>query len=88
VAKRSEEEEKQLDNEAYRFLLANPHGARILWKMIKQCGVYTRVADNSGSWTYFNDGRRSVGLNMIAEICEADPEGYIKLQTKSLKEAK
>jgi hypothetical protein len=84
----SVEENKQLDNEAYRFMLDNPHGRRILWKLISGCGVYARVADNSGSWTYFKDGARSVGLNLIADICEADPEGYIKLQKQSLKEAK
>jgi hypothetical protein len=81
----SQEEEKQLDNEAYRFLLDNPHGRRILWKLISSCGVYSRDADNSGSWTYFKDGARSVGLNLIADICESDPEGYIKLQKSNLK---
>ena len=81
----TKEEEKDLDKEAYRFLIENPHGRRILWKMISQCGVYTRSADNSGSWTYFKEGQRSIGLNLIAEICEADSEGYIKLQKANLK---
>jgi len=81
----SPDEIKQLDQEGLRFLLENPHGRRILWKVISMCGVYKRSADNSGSWTYFNEGARSVGLNLIAEICEANPEGYIKLQQDNLK---
>lgn len=83
--KHTEEEEKQLDQEAMRFMLDNPHGRRILWKMIGQCGVYKTSAESSGSFTYYNEGRRSVGLNLIVEICEADPEGFIKLQRANLK---
>lgn len=78
------EEQKQLELESMRFLISNAHGRRILWKIISQCGVYKRVADNSGSWTYFNDGARSIGLNLISEILEADSEGYIKLQQDQL----
>lgn len=78
------DEQKQIEVESMKFLISNPHGRRILWKIISQCGVYKRVADNSGSWTYFNDGSRSVGLNLIADIVEADPEGYIKLQQDQL----
>lgn len=82
--KLSEADEKQLDAEAYRFLIDNPHGRRILWKVISMCGVYSRSADNSGSWTYFKEGQRSVGLNLIADIIESDAEGYIKLQKANL----
>lgn len=85
--KLSEDDKKQLDQEAFRFLLDNPHGRRILWKLIGSCGVYKSSAENSGSFTYFNEGKRSVGLNLIVDICEADPEGFIKLQKQSLKEA-
>lgn len=80
----SEDEQKKFDKECYRNLLASPHGRRILWKMISSCGVYTRSADNSGSWTYFKEGQRSIGLNIIAELIDADPQGYIKLQQDNL----
>lgn len=82
---RTVEDEKQLDQEALRFLIDNAHGRRILWKVISMCGVYTRSADNSGSWTYFKEGSRAIGLNLIAEIIDADPEGYIKLQQSNIK---
>jgi hypothetical protein len=82
--KLNEADEKQVYMESLRFLIDNPHGRRILWKVISMCGVYSRSADNSGSWTYFKEGQRSVGLNLIADIIESDPEGYIKLQKSNL----
>jgi hypothetical protein len=82
------EDEKQLDQEAIRKMLEIPQGRRILWKVISMCGVYKRTADNSGSWTYFNEGQRSIGLNLITDIIEADPEGYMKLQADRLKVSK
>lgn len=67
-----------------RALLATAEGRKFLWRLLERCGVYKSSYDQSGSRVYFNEGRREVGLWVLAEIIEAEPEAYVSL----MKEAK
>jgi hypothetical protein len=67
------------------FLLSHRQGRRYLWRLMAKCGVYQISAVTSGSTTYYNEGRREIGLNILNEIMEFDPESYL-LMIKENKE--
>lgn len=52
------------------FLLASPQGRRYIWRQIGQCGVF-KTSFTGNSTTFFNEGARNIGLQMLAEI---DPD--------------
>ena len=59
----------KLENEslmnAYRSMLRHPDGRRVLWDILEKCRVFhTTMTGNS--WTYFNEGSRSIGLYLMA----------------------
>ncbi len=62
-----------------RVLLNNPNGVRFLARLLKDCRLYETSADNSGSWTYFNEGVRNVGLKLLDKLEKADPDAMLKL---------
>ena len=53
-----------------RALLATTEGRRFLWRLMEKCGVY-RESFTGSSETFFLEGKRSIGLFVIAEIIDA-----------------
>lgn len=68
------------------FILSDKRGRRFFWRYLTKCGVFRTSADNSGSWTYFNEGRRDIGLQMLADVDEASPESYALMLRESKEE--
>ncbi len=80
------EEEQQLLERArreqqvadIRWLMAHAEGRRIVWRLLEHAGVYrTSFTGNSG--TFFNEGRRDVGLFLLSEVHEASVQSYVKM---------
>lgn len=87
-AKIREGKEKDLrDRERYvadlQGLLSIPGGRRFLWEQLTRCRIYEQSAEMSGSWTYFNEGSRKIGLQLLADIIEADDEKYLLMMRES-----
>ena len=56
---------------------------RVLREIIDQCGVYT-PAFTGNSTTFYNEGRRSVGLDIIATMERVREGAYLALQREAL----
>lgn len=65
-------------------VLGTPSGRWVMWRVLARCGIYTRSLSETDSLTAFHEGRRSVGLELLIEIRNAEPEAYIKMQTENL----
>lgn len=67
--------------------MATPEGRLYMHELIDFCGLY-RTSMTGTSDTFFREGMRSTGLKILADITEADPDGYLKLlqETKILKD--
>lgn len=61
-----------------KFILATEQGRRFMWRYLEMCGVY-RTSFTGSSETYFLEGQRNIGLKLIADIVEADPDAYLKM---------
>lgn len=62
-----------------RAVLKTREGRKLLWRYLGICGVYEQSFNGNGSWTFFNEGRRSVGLMILAEITKASPEAFLEM---------
>lgn len=65
------------------WLMANAQGRRIVWRLLQRAGVYTSSFSHSGSVMAFNEGRRDMGLFLLAEVSDASPSGLLKLITEN-----
>lgn len=62
-------------------VLSSPQGRRFIWRYLALCDRIS--ADNSGSWTYFNEGERNVAIKIKTEVIEAAPDMFIKMMMES-----
>lgn len=71
---------RELELDDLKKVLSLKEGRRLIWRIIQEnCGVMRPSAHASGSQTYTNEGRRSVGLDIINEMDELDVQTYAKL---------
>jgi hypothetical protein len=50
-------------------------GRRLVWRLLSRAGVFTS-SFTGNSATFFNEGKRDMGLFILAEIMEACDEQY------------
>lgn len=65
--------------EDFKWLLAHAQGRRIVSRLLEEAGVHRTSFNHSGSVMAFNEGKRHLGLFLMAEILEIAPESYVRL---------
>lgn len=71
--------------EDLHWLLSDPRGRRLLWRYLSLCGVF-QLSFTGNSSTFFNEGRRDIGLHILADVTEARPEAYLEMVNEANKE--
>lgn len=84
VKERSKKELRGRDRELadIRAVLSTHHGRRFFWRYLAECGVF-RTSFTGNSTTFFNEGKRDIGLRLMADLMEAAPEQYMVMQKES-----
>ncbi len=59
-----------------KWLMEQKRGRRIVWRLLEGAGIYRSSFNHSGSVMAFNEGRRDVGLKLLADVCRVSPQGY------------
>jgi hypothetical protein len=57
----------------YRDLLERPQFQRFLLRVIQLAGIYEATANGSEERTFYTNGRRSLGLDILREVDAAQP---------------
>ena len=80
AAKLTSEQQRQADRLrlAIQNLLNNPDGKLFLFRLIERTGVFAS-SFTGNSATFYNEGRRSVGLEVYRLLMTADPLALQKL---------
>jgi hypothetical protein len=82
AAKRKRAEREKLlrdrDLQDVRYLLGRPEFKRFMGRWLNLCGLMTGGFIGS-SETYFNEGKRWVGVKLVEEFTEADPDAYPRM---------
>ena len=73
--------------EDLRAVLSTPEGRRFAWSILSACGVYARSFTGEPLSSAFNEGRRSVGIEILERIEAQAPGSYQTMLKESLDEA-
>ena len=87
-ARRLHKLERRKEQEDLRELLGSKQGKRVLWKILSYSQPMSQsfVPGGSKETYYYHEGRRSVGLWLIAQLSEADPLAYVNLQKENIED--
>lgn len=66
-----------------RFVLESEKGRRVMWWLLAECGVF-RTSMTGNSMTYFNEGKRDIGLRLMDRIMSLRPDMYSEMYRESL----
>jgi len=73
---------RQVEGNDWKRQLSTKEGRRFVWRLLCDCGVF-RSSFTGNSETFFNEGRRSVGLKMLGEIDAHAPEAYALMSAEA-----
>lgn len=62
-----------------KFLLNYPQFRRYLFRYLSESGTTESVYKENPYVMYFLEGNRNVGLKMLSEVMEANPESYAQM---------
>ena len=81
VKKQQERDKKRIERRKndLRKILSIPEGRRFYWELLTKAGVF-RTSFTGTSTTYFNEGKREIGLQLLAELMEVKPEAFTQMQ--------
>jgi len=83
-AKRQELANKQ-EVADFKWLMADPRGRRIVWRQLAAAGVFQSSFDPTAMNMAFNEGRRSEGLRLLAQIHAQCPDLYVTMMKEQSK---
>ena len=83
IAEKNRQRREEETNDL-RAVLSSVSGRRFIWRLL-ECGGVFRSSFNaeSDSYTAFNEGRRNLGLLVLNDILEADPDAFTLMQKEA-----
>jgi hypothetical protein len=66
-----------------RFILQSPQGRRFLWRVMGKCNFANDTFDTNALTQSRENGKRMIGLFLMAEITMADEESLFKMMRES-----
>ena len=69
-------------DQAIRWLMDDLRGRRFVWSLLGQAGVFRSSMASSAELTAFNEGRRDIGLALLADVTRLSPENYALMQSE------
>lgn len=75
--------ERELDD--VRRILETDYGRRFMWRYLGLAGIGRISFTGNRNSTDFNEGQRSIGLNLQADIDQAHPEAYFQMRQEAMK---
>ncbi len=89
-AKRADDQERKKnrrtrENAAIRDVMQSEGGRAFVWWVLEQAGIFKVSADISGTpnaelRTYFNEGRRNLGNELVVRLNQVDQELYQEME--------
>lgn len=67
-------------------ILSTQNGRRFYWSYLKKCGIFESSYTGVAEQTFFKEGARNIGLQLMADMNEADPEAYLKMMEEARKD--
>ena len=74
------------ENEDLSVMLNHPAGCRVLWRIMDQSKLLAPDMFTGNSTTFYNLGKRDLGLWLYNEIMRSEPKAFIKMMNNQLQE--
>ncbi len=68
--------------EDVRWLMSSPRGRRTVWRILSLAGIY-RSSFTGNSETFFREGARNLGLQVLGWVNEHAPAQYLAMLQES-----
>lgn len=65
--------------EGLAYLTSTRSGRAWLWALLAKCGVFSQTFNGEALTSAFNEGRRTVGLDLLNELLGALPETFLQM---------
>lgn len=77
--------ERQVELDDFKWLMSSKRGRRIVWRLLSATGVYRQSYTGNGSDTFFREGARSIGLQIVATLHAIDggAESYALMRNEA-----
>lgn len=75
--------EQALDLDAVVFLVGTAPGRRVAWRLLESAGVFRLSYAGNPHETAFREGRRSIGLELLALIVNHMPHSYAAMLSEN-----
>jgi hypothetical protein len=67
--------------EELRYIMESPVGRRFMYRLLRKSGIFG-TSFTGNSTTFFNEGARSIGLELFNDVHEECPALYLKMITE------
>lgn len=67
-----------------RKILSLPEGRRYVWEELKRSGVFTLSFSPNASQTAYNEGQRSLGISLLADVELAKPGSFHQMFSEEM----
>ncbi len=85
AAKKKERRKDQQEIEDVKEILRTKPGRRFFWRYMAKCNVFSSVRGPSPN-IYFQEGFRQVGLDIMSDIINANPNALIEMMVAAMQE--
>ncbi len=65
-------------------ILETDFGRRFVWRYLGLAGVF-QTSFTGNSTTFFNEGKRDIGLKLLTDVTQAKPDAYIQMTQEAKK---
>ncbi len=74
---------KDREKQSWEWVLNDTKGRHVLWMILANAKIYN-PSFTGNSHTFFNEGRRSIGLDLLESINSINPKGYANMMIENV----
>lgn len=72
---RQQKSKRQSELDDVYFILGTFQGRRFFWRYLSRCGIF-ETSFTGNNTTFFKEGERNIGLQMLADLNQSNPNAY------------
>lgn len=77
---------RETELEELKHILSTPGGRWLIWRILEKCGIYQTITNVSNPYDMAHRaGMRDLGIWVLNEILEADPNSYTNIRNEAQK---
>ena len=74
-----------ISNSNLRFVMESKSGRAFLWELLSSCNMFN-TSMTGDNYTFFLEGQRTVGLQLIPRMVAVSPKLYMLMQTENIED--